>query len=64
VQRNAMRAFHEQQDFKALLLADAEVTQILSPVEIEQAFDLDEQLRHVAGVFARVFAVDRAVVGS
>ena len=25
VQRNAMRAFHEQRDFKALLLADADV---------------------------------------
>ena len=26
VQRNAMRSFHEQRDFKALLLADADVT--------------------------------------
>ena len=31
VQRNAMRAFHEQTDFQALLLADADVTAVLSP---------------------------------
>src|SRR6185369_6430898 len=56
VQRNAMRAFHEQRDFKALLLADAEVTAVLKPSEIEQAFDLNEQLRHVDHIFQRVFA--------
>jgi adenylosuccinate lyase len=55
VQRNAMRAFHEQRDFKALLLADADVCRVLTPVEIEQAFDLDEQLKHVDHVFGRVF---------
>jgi adenylosuccinate lyase len=55
VQRNAMRAFHEQRDFKGLLLADAEVTAALPPDEIERAFDLDEQLRHVDYIFNRVF---------
>jgi adenylosuccinate lyase len=55
VQRNAMRAFHEQRDFKTLLLADAEVTAVLSPAEIEKAFDLDVQLRNVDVIFARVF---------
>src|SRR4051795_9626147 len=30
VQRNAMRAFHEQRDFKPLLLADADVTKVLT----------------------------------
>src|SRR5206468_8507822 len=34
VQRNAMRAFHEQRDFKALLLADAEVMTVLTAAEI------------------------------
>ena len=29
VQRNAMRSFHEQTDFKQLLLADADVTRVL-----------------------------------
>ena len=55
VQRNAMRAFDERRDFKALLLADADVTAALPAAEIERAFDLDEQLRHVDHVFDRVF---------
>lgn len=55
VQRNAMKAFHEQKDFKSLLLGDAEVTAVLLPAEIEKAFSLDEQLRNVDAVFDRVF---------
>src|SRR4030095_9342394 len=55
VQRNAMRAFHEQRDFKSLLLADADVGRVLRPAEIEHAFDLNAQLRHVDHVFERVF---------
>jgi adenylosuccinate lyase len=55
VQRNAMRSFHEQRDFKALLLADADVMNVLKPAELEKAFDLDDQLRNVDAIFARVF---------
>jgi adenylosuccinate lyase len=55
VQRNAMRAFHEKQDFKRLLLSDAEVTAVLPAAEIEKAFDLNEQLRNVDAIFGRVF---------
>lgn len=55
VQRNAMRAFDERRDFKALLLADTDVTSVLAPADIEKAFDLNEQLRNVDAVFARVF---------
>jgi adenylosuccinate lyase len=57
VQRNAMRAFHEKVPFKTLLLADPDVTRALPPAEIERAFDLDEQLRHVDDIFDRVFGV-------
>jgi adenylosuccinate lyase len=56
VQRNAMRSFHERIDFKTLLLADADITRVLGPAEIEKAFDLDEQLRNVDAIFARVFS--------
>jgi adenylosuccinate lyase len=56
VQGNAMRAFREQTDFKALLLADADVTAVLPAEEIEKAFDLGVQLRNVDVVFTRVFA--------
>jgi adenylosuccinate lyase len=55
VQRNAMRSFSEQRDFKALLLADPDVTGALSRTEIDRAFDLDEQFRHVDDIFERVF---------
>jgi adenylosuccinate lyase len=55
VQRNAMRAFHERRDFKTLLLADADVTRVLKPADIERAFNLDEQLTHVDHIFSRVF---------
>jgi adenylosuccinate lyase len=60
VQGNAMRAFREQRDFKALVLADADITAVLPPEEIEKAFDLDVQLRNVDAVFARVFEPDFA----
>jgi adenylosuccinate lyase len=55
VQRNAMRSFHERQDFKTLLLADSDLTQVLPPAEIEKAFDLNDQLRNVDVIFDRVF---------
>jgi adenylosuccinate lyase len=55
VQRNAMRSFADRLDFKELLLADGDVTRVLSPTEIERAFDLDQQLKHVDHIFDRVF---------
>jgi adenylosuccinate lyase len=60
VQRNAMRSFAEQLDFKALLLADADVTRALPPADIERAFDLEDQLKHVDYIFDRVFHPVRA----
>jgi adenylosuccinate lyase len=55
VQRNAMRAFDEQKDFKELLLQDADVIKVLTLAEIEKAFDLDEYFRNVDAIFERVF---------
>jgi adenylosuccinate lyase len=55
VQRNAMRSFHDKKDFKTLLLADTDVTSVLTRAEVEHAFDLNDQLRHVDDVFERVF---------
>jgi adenylosuccinate lyase len=60
VQRNAMRSFNEQRDFKELLLADRDVTAKLPAADIERAFDLDEQLRHVDTIFERVFGTTGA----
>jgi adenylosuccinate lyase len=55
VQRNAMRSFHERRDFKSLLLADPDITGVLSAAEIEKAFDLNDQFRNVDAIFRRVF---------
>jgi adenylosuccinate lyase len=63
VQRNAMRSFHEAKDFRALLLADADVTRVLTPAEIATAFDLGEQLRHVDDIFDRVFGAAAGAAG-
>ena len=56
VQRNAMRSFEEHREFKDLLLADADVARHLPRQALEDAFDLDVQLRHADTIFARVFA--------
>ena len=55
VQRNAMRSHDEGADFKTLLLDDADVARVLNADEVEAAFDLDVQLRHVDAIFDRVF---------
>jgi len=54
VQRNAMRVWDEGRDFKELLGSDAEVQARLSPKDLDQAFDLERELRHAPAVFARV----------
>ncbi len=56
VQRNAMRAFHEQQDFRELLLQDPDLMRVLTAAEIDKAFDLDDHFRNVDAIFDRVFA--------
>ncbi len=55
VQRNAMKAFRGEGDFKALLLADADIREHLGAKEIEAAFDLARALRHAD------FIIDRAL---
>ncbi|MBI1172244.1 adenylosuccinate lyase [bacterium] len=55
VQRNAMKVWEKGADFKTELLADPEVTASLSPVEIEEKFDLAYHTKHVDTIFARVF---------
>jgi adenylosuccinate lyase len=55
VQRNAMRSFHEQKDFRGLLLGDPEVVAVLPEAIINEAFDLDVQMRNVDAIFERVF---------
>jgi adenylosuccinate lyase len=56
VQRNAMKVWEEDKDFKEELLNDADVTAALSIDEIEEKFDLGYHTKHVETIFARVFA--------
>ena len=55
VQRNAMKVWEHGADFKTELLADPEVTAVLTPAEIEEKFDLGYHTKHVDTIFARVF---------
>ncbi len=56
VQRAAMRSHDERLDFKTLLAEDPEVTAVLSAGDIDRAFDLDQQLRHVGAIVDRVLS--------
>jgi adenylosuccinate lyase len=55
VQRNAMKAWDEEADFKSLVLSDPEIRGHLSENEIARVFSLDYYLRNVDAIFARVF---------
>ena len=56
VQRNAMRAWEEEADFRQLVEEDPDISSVLSADEISGAFSLKRQLRHVDYVFERVFS--------
>ncbi len=56
VQRAAMRSHDERLDFKELLAEDSEVMAVLSRYDLDRAFDLDRQLRHVGPLVDRVLA--------
>jgi len=55
VQRNALKVWETGCDFRTELLNDAEVTAALSPVEIDEKFDLGYHTKHVDTIFGRVF---------
>ena len=57
VQRNALRSYDEQKDFRELLLADADVMAVLDRKTIDDAFDLKVQLKNVDKIFDRVFGL-------
>lgn len=54
VQRNAMRAFEGQGDFRTLLGQDGDIRKHLSAEEIDREFDLDHALAHVDTIIDRV----------
>ena len=54
VQRNAMKAFEGEGEFRALLKADADIRSHLSEDDIDREFDLDHALAHVDTIIDRV----------
>ena len=58
VQRNAMKVWEDNKDFKTELLADDDVRAALSEAEIEEKFDLGYHTKHVDTIFNRVFGAD------
>jgi adenylosuccinate lyase len=55
VQKNAMRAWKEDLEFRGLIEKEPEIAKRVSRKQIEAAFDLKRQLRNVDAIFARVF---------
>ncbi|MFT7623309.1 MAG: adenylosuccinate lyase [Myxococcota bacterium] len=55
VQRNALPAWEEGSDFVDNLKQDADVTALLTNVEIDTCFDARQATRHVDSIFDRVF---------
>ncbi len=54
VQRNAMRAWDEERDFRELVRADAEIAAHLDAGALDEVFDLDATIAHLDSVFDRV----------
>jgi adenylosuccinate lyase len=59
VQRAAMRAWEEEQDFAELVRADSELSSALDPAALEEVFDLGAYTRHVDVVFERLHDLSR-----
>jgi len=55
VQRNAMRVWDQNENFKELLKKDANINSHLSEAEIDGVFTFDTYLRNVDTIFERVF---------
>ncbi len=60
VQRNAMRSWREERNFRELVSADPEITSRVAKKTLDRAFDLDRQLRNVEIIFRRVFPKRRS----
>jgi adenylosuccinate lyase len=56
VQSNAMKVWKSEGTLRDLLAEDERVREWLSEEEIDRAFDLERQMRHVDRIFQRVFA--------
>jgi adenylosuccinate lyase len=57
VQRVAMRAWEEEQDFAGLARSDSELASSLDPAALDEVFELGAYTRHVDVVFDRLRAL-------
>ena len=56
VQRNSLKAWDKELDFKALVAADPKIRERLTPAEIEKCFGLDPYLEKIDYIFKRVLS--------
>ncbi len=56
VQKNSLKAWNEDLDFRELVLKDPEITKTLSNAEINNCFTLDPYLEKIDYIFDRVFS--------
>jgi len=56
VQRNTLKAWNENLDFRSLVSKDPEIAKILAPKEIEECFSLDPYLEKIEYIFERVLS--------
>jgi len=54
VQRNAMRVWDEDRDFRKLVKADSDIQKNLSGEEIDRVFSLEHYLRNIDAIYRRV----------
>jgi adenylosuccinate lyase len=55
VQRNAMKVWEDGGDFKTFLSRDEAIQRLLTPEELNEAFDARAPLKHIDVVYRRVF---------
>ncbi len=55
VQGHAMRAWDEDEDFRALIESDAQIAKYLSGAKLAESFSVSRQLANVDQIFERVF---------
>jgi adenylosuccinate lyase len=60
VQGTAMQAWKEEKNFKELIFANKEITSRVKQETLENAFNIERQLRNVDKIFVRVFGKEAA----
>ena len=54
VQRNAMKAWEENKDFKTLLKSDSKIMDLINADEIDALFDLNKIMKNINKIYKRL----------